>query len=360
MAAAGPGSAYLTGPAAEAAACDAVLTTIVTGQIDWQVLDQLTTVWLTAHSHGHAERGPPDDHADGQPRKTTQTDRGKTRRSGRPEDRTDGPREDARGQAAGKPRREPADRPHRRPPPRLGPHPGSGHVPGPGPAGAPAAADGHDCAIAGCLEATRQRLQATIMRLEPRPAIRARRAGAGHLRGTLLGAPFNTRQPATGPRPHHPHHPAPPAHRRHPAGQALSVSRLHPAALRVRGASPDPVGQRRAHQPGKPSIALPVSPPHRDPSMGLENHLSPRRHPHRHRTRRPHPRTAIGHPSRRHDRRSPAARPALRSQPLPPARSAAVRPAPAANLRPDHPRAPKTRRRRRRALTSICVTTPPR
>ena len=46
-AAAGPGSAYLTGPAAEAAACDAVLTTIVTGQIDWQVLDQLTTVWLT-------------------------------------------------------------------------------------------------------------------------------------------------------------------------------------------------------------------------------------------------------------------------------------------------------------------------
>ena len=49
-AAAGPGSAYLTGPAAEAAACDAVLTTIVTGQIDWQVLDQLTTVWLTLHA----------------------------------------------------------------------------------------------------------------------------------------------------------------------------------------------------------------------------------------------------------------------------------------------------------------------
>ena len=59
-AAAGPGSAYLTGPAAEAAACDAVLTTIVTGQIDWQVLDQLTTVWLTAHGHAHAARRPPD------------------------------------------------------------------------------------------------------------------------------------------------------------------------------------------------------------------------------------------------------------------------------------------------------------
>ena len=50
-AAAGPGSVYLTGPAAEAAACDAVLTTIVTGQIDWQVLDQLTTLWLTLHAH---------------------------------------------------------------------------------------------------------------------------------------------------------------------------------------------------------------------------------------------------------------------------------------------------------------------
>ena len=56
-AAAGPGSAYLTGPAAEAAACDAVLTPMVTGQIDWQVLDQLTTVWLTAH--GHAQTGRP-------------------------------------------------------------------------------------------------------------------------------------------------------------------------------------------------------------------------------------------------------------------------------------------------------------
>ena len=53
-AAAGPGSAYLTGQAAEAAACDAVLTTIVTGQIDWQVLDQLTTLWLTLHNHADA------------------------------------------------------------------------------------------------------------------------------------------------------------------------------------------------------------------------------------------------------------------------------------------------------------------
>ena len=61
-AAAGPGSAYLTGPAAEAAACDAVLTTIVTGQIDWQVLDHLTTLWLTLHNQGHGHAGG-DSHA---------------------------------------------------------------------------------------------------------------------------------------------------------------------------------------------------------------------------------------------------------------------------------------------------------
>ncbi len=36
-----PGSVYLTGPDAEAAACDAALTPIVSGHIDWTVLDQL-------------------------------------------------------------------------------------------------------------------------------------------------------------------------------------------------------------------------------------------------------------------------------------------------------------------------------
>ena len=61
-AAAGPGSVYLTGAAAEAAACDAVLTTIVTGQIDWAVLDQLTTLWLTLHAH---DDSPQDSDPDG-------------------------------------------------------------------------------------------------------------------------------------------------------------------------------------------------------------------------------------------------------------------------------------------------------
>ena len=116
-AAAGPGSAYLTGAAAEAAACDAVLTTIVTGQIDWQVLDQLTTVWLTAHGHGHAG-GPPEDrpdgpresHADGRPEDHAGGRPDGTREShadGRPEDRPGGTRE---SHADGRPKTTPADR----------------------------------------------------------------------------------------------------------------------------------------------------------------------------------------------------------------------------------------------------------
>ncbi len=51
-AAAAPGSVYLTGTAAEAAACDATITPVVTGQLDWTVLDQLTTLFLKAHGRG--------------------------------------------------------------------------------------------------------------------------------------------------------------------------------------------------------------------------------------------------------------------------------------------------------------------
>ncbi len=45
------GSVYLTGPDADAAACDAALTPIVTGHIDWNVLDQLTAPYLDTNSH---------------------------------------------------------------------------------------------------------------------------------------------------------------------------------------------------------------------------------------------------------------------------------------------------------------------
>ncbi len=50
-----PGSAYLTGPEAAAAACDAALTPVVTGHLDQAVLDQLTDVFLDTISH---RKGP--------------------------------------------------------------------------------------------------------------------------------------------------------------------------------------------------------------------------------------------------------------------------------------------------------------
>jgi Domain of unknown function (DUF222)/HNH endonuclease len=55
-AAADPGSVFLSGAAAEAATCDAVLTPVVSGQIDWAILDQLTDLFLKAHSY-HQEHG---------------------------------------------------------------------------------------------------------------------------------------------------------------------------------------------------------------------------------------------------------------------------------------------------------------
>src|SRR5487761_1815117 len=52
-----PGSVYLTGPDAEAAACDATVLPVVTGQIDWTVLDKLTDLLLAAAAHDH-DAGP--------------------------------------------------------------------------------------------------------------------------------------------------------------------------------------------------------------------------------------------------------------------------------------------------------------
>ncbi len=39
----------LTGPAAGAEACDALIAPVVTGSVDWQVLDQMTEIWIQAH-----------------------------------------------------------------------------------------------------------------------------------------------------------------------------------------------------------------------------------------------------------------------------------------------------------------------
>ena len=66
-AAADPGSVYLTGTGAEAAACDASITPVVSGQLDWTALDQLTRLFLKAHGRGldhHRDQPPAPGHRD--------------------------------------------------------------------------------------------------------------------------------------------------------------------------------------------------------------------------------------------------------------------------------------------------------
>ena len=107
------------------------------------------------------------------------------------------------------PRRPPPRRPGPRPPPRgHAPGPATGHVPGPGSGPfpgpvplrpvpgtgygrAPRPGGATHCGIAGCLEATRRRLHATILRWSL-DLLSGPGGLASHLRGTLLGAPFNT------------------------------------------------------------------------------------------------------------------------------------------------------------------------
>src|SRR5215467_1232103 len=44
---------WLTGPEADAALCDATIVPVVTGHVDWAVLDQLTEMFLLSHTIGH-------------------------------------------------------------------------------------------------------------------------------------------------------------------------------------------------------------------------------------------------------------------------------------------------------------------
>ena len=284
---------------------------MVTGQIDWAVLDQLTTVWLTTHGHGHTgsppdghPARPPEDHADGR-RTTTPTaacrrpphgpqedpadGRPDDHADGRlPEDHADGPREDHaegppddhpdgprddhpdgprddhpdgpreasrtdRGKARRTAGRTAATRTSQPPAPATPRAPGSGpyhgYVPfpgtGPGPGQVPAAADDHDCGIAGCLEATRRRLQATILRWSL-DLLSGPGGLASHLRGTVLGAPFNTlSQPLDIGRTTR----TIPPHLRTAViqrDQHCQFPRLHPATLGLRRAPPDPLGQTAA------------------------------------------------------------------------------------------------------------------
>jgi len=58
-AAAAHGPGWLTGPDADAAACDATIPPIVTGHVDPAALDRLTEAFLALHSHGGSPVGSP-------------------------------------------------------------------------------------------------------------------------------------------------------------------------------------------------------------------------------------------------------------------------------------------------------------
>jgi Domain of unknown function (DUF222) len=187
MAAAGPGPVYLRGPAAEAAACDAVLTTVVTGQIDWAALNHLTDLWLTLHHHSHdpdTGQAPGDGHVNGQAPGNSHGD-------------GDGQGPD-HGQAPDDGRQPTGDGPGDAGRPGDGPAPGDGHAPG-GHNGGRAAGDGQasgdghgGATLRGPLPAeTRARLQATLLQACI-DVVSGPGGIASWLRSALLNAPFST------------------------------------------------------------------------------------------------------------------------------------------------------------------------
>ena len=188
LAAAGPGSVYLTGAAAEAAACDAVLTTVVTGQIDRQALDQLTGLWLTLHTHA-----PGNSDSDGQA----------------PSDSQDPAGSQAPGDGGGQPSSHSPGNADRH---------GGGQATGDSDGQAHGGDDsgGGQAIPHGPLPAeTRPRLQATLLQACIDVVSRPRRGGLLPARRAAQCTVLQP-QPASRHQPHHPHHPAAPAHRRHP------------------------------------------------------------------------------------------------------------------------------------------------
>jgi len=61
----GDGGAWLTGPAARGAACDALTVPVVTGTVDPAVLDRLLSLCLTLAGHGHCQPAAPQSGTDG-------------------------------------------------------------------------------------------------------------------------------------------------------------------------------------------------------------------------------------------------------------------------------------------------------
>ena len=142
-AAADPRSVYLTGAGAEAAACDATVTPVVTGQLDWTALDQLTTLFVKAHGRSlyhHRDHDPAPgrgrdngrdrDGRDRDGRDRDGRDRDGRDRDGRDRDGRDRDGRDRDGRDAG-PGRPGPGRPG---PGRPGQRPGPGR-PGPGQSG---------------------------------------------------------------------------------------------------------------------------------------------------------------------------------------------------------------------------------
>ncbi len=78
-----PGSVYVTGPDAQAAACDAALTTMVSGHIDWALLDQLTSLYLQHTGHTGRHHPAPDTAPDTGPGTGTDTGPGPGTGTGR-------------------------------------------------------------------------------------------------------------------------------------------------------------------------------------------------------------------------------------------------------------------------------------
>jgi hypothetical protein len=61
---AGPGAWCPTGPDADAAACDATVIPVITGQVDWSLLDDVISLALLPWAVAHTSAGPPGDRAD--------------------------------------------------------------------------------------------------------------------------------------------------------------------------------------------------------------------------------------------------------------------------------------------------------
>ncbi|HEY7430643.1 MAG TPA: DUF222 domain-containing protein [Streptosporangiaceae bacterium] len=152
---------WLTGADAEAAACDATITPVVTGHLDPAALDQLTSLFQAAHAAagGHATRGS-----------------GSPQAAGSPEAGSPGAAATGTGGRPG-------------PAPATGPsgssRPARGHPPGPG-----NAPPGTSQAGTGLAPATRDRLRRALLAL----AIQAL-SGPGGLAAHLMGATLTTPRP---------------------------------------------------------------------------------------------------------------------------------------------------------------------